>query len=330
MKISHLVWCSLLAVSSLAAQNLQVAPMVQPPSGTIQVVPQVKKPEAKALQAQAPLVTKITVEAEAVKAKAAPSVQPVVKNRQALKPFAVAPNGQGKGLPLAPAAPQAMQSVKVQPGLMPSALLPGTAATKSTKAEEADEVPSLVYLGESFTVPPLPANPGCPLEIKATIKNTGSNAYTGRLYAALVTLDGEGSIISTPYISGGTDVGLPAGQQQELTLVRWSGTLQFRLPLRWEFRGQIQTPLAQTTLDPDRELHLALPLTWDKATSLSHQSWNGSIREREGPFLSAPFYLDWWGGEFAFSLSDGRIVASSPDACTAWTQEFGETASAVP
>ena len=120
------------------------------------------------------------------------------------------------------------------------------------------------------------------------------------------------------------------GQQQELTLVRWSGTLQFRLPLRWEFRGQIQTPLAQTTLDPDRELHLALPLTWDKATSLSHQSWNGNIREREGPFLSAPFYLDWWGGEFAFSLSDGRIVASSPDACAAWTQEFGEKASASP
>lgn len=222
MKISHLVWCSLLAVSSLAAQNLQVAPMVQPPSGTIQVVPQVKKPEAKALQAQAPLVTKITVEAEAVKAKAAPSVQPVVKNRQNLKPFAVAPNGQGKGLQLAPAAPQAMQPVKVQPGLMPSALLPGTAATKSTKAEKADEVPSLVYLDEGFTVTPLPANPGCPLEIKATIKNTGSNAYTGRLYAALVTLDGEGNIISTLYISDGTDVGLPAGQQQELT---FTGTL---------------------------------------------------------------------------------------------------------
>ena len=70
------------------------------------------------------------------------------------------------------------------------------------------------------------------------------------------------------------------GQQQELTLVHWSGTLQFRLPLRWEFRGQIQTPLAQTTLDPDRELHLALPLTWDKTTSLSHQSWNGNIREQ--------------------------------------------------
>lgn len=120
------------------------------------------------------------------------------------------------------------------------------------------------------------------------------------------------------------------GQQQELTLVHWSGTLQFRLPLRWEFRGQIQTPLAQTTLDPDRELHLALPLTWDKATSLSHQSWNGNIREQEGPFLSAPFYLDWWGGEFAFSLSDGTIIASSSDACTAWTQEFGEKASASP
>lgn len=120
------------------------------------------------------------------------------------------------------------------------------------------------------------------------------------------------------------------GQQQELTLVHWSGTLQFRLPLRWEFRGQIQTPLAQTTLDPDRELHLALPLTWDKTTSLSHQSWNGNIREQEGPFLSAPFYLDWWGGEFAFSLSDGTIIASSSDACTAWTQEFGEKASASP
>lgn len=222
MKISHLLVCSLLAVSGLAAQNIQVAPMVQPPSGTIQVVPQVKKPEAKALQAQAPLVTKITVEAERAKAKAAPSAQPVVKNRQTLKPFAVAPNGQGKGLQLAPAAPQAMPSVKVQPGLMPSALLPGTAATKSTKTGEADEVPSLVYLDEGFTVTPLPANPGCPLEIKATIKNTGSNAYTGRLYAALVTLDGEGNIISAPYFSDGTDVGLPAGQQQELT---FTGTL---------------------------------------------------------------------------------------------------------
>ncbi len=223
MKISHLVWCSLLAVSSLAAQNLQVAPMVQPPSGTIQVVPQVKKPEAKALQAQAPLVTKITVEAEAVKAKVAPSVQPVVKNRQNLKPFAVAPNGQGKGLQLAPAAPQAMQPVKVQPGLMPSALLPGTAATKSMKAGEADEVPSLVYLDEGFTVTPLPANPGSPLEIKATIKNTGSNAYTGWLYAALVTLDGEGNITDIPYTSShGTAVDLPAGQQQELT---FTGTL---------------------------------------------------------------------------------------------------------
>lgn len=120
------------------------------------------------------------------------------------------------------------------------------------------------------------------------------------------------------------------GQQQELTLVHWSGTLQFRLPLRWEFRGQIQTPLAQTTLDPDCELHLTLPLTWDKTTSLSHQSWYGNIREQEGPFLSAPFYLDWWGGEFAFSLSDGTIIASSSDACTAWTQEFGEKASASP
>ena len=144
MKISHLLVCSLLAVSGLAAQNIQVAPTVQqPPSGM--TFSQVKKSEPKAaLQAQAPLVTKITVEAERAKAKAAPSVQPVVKNRQTLKPFAVAPNGQGKGLQLAPAAPQAMQPVKVQPGLMPSALLPGTAATKSTKTGEADEVPSLV------------------------------------------------------------------------------------------------------------------------------------------------------------------------------------------
>ena len=220
MKISHLVWCSLLAVSSLAAQNLQVAPMVQPPSGTIQVVPQVKKPEAKALQAQAPLVTKITVEAERAKAKAAPSVQPVVKNRQTLKPFAVAPHGQGKGLPLATAAPQAMPSVKVRPDLMPSALLPGAATAKSARAEEADEVPNLVYLDEGFTVSPLPANPGSPLEIKATIKNTGSNAYTGRLYAALVTLDGESNITNIPYISDGTAVGLPAGQIPLVSLNR--------------------------------------------------------------------------------------------------------------
>ena len=222
MKISHLVWCSLLAVSSLAAQNLQVAPVVQPPSGTVQVVPQVKKPETKALQTQAPLVTKITVEAEAAKAQAAPAAQPVVKNRQNLKPFAVAPNGQGKGLQLAPAAPQAMQPVKVQPGLMPSALLPGTAATKSTKTGEADEVPSLVYLDEGFTVSPLPANPGSPLEVKATIQNNGSTAYTGLLYAVLVILDGEGNVTDTPYFSDGTAVGLPAGQQQELT---FTGTL---------------------------------------------------------------------------------------------------------
>ncbi len=222
MKISHLVWCSLLAVSSLAAQNLQVAPMVQPPSGTIQVVPQVKKPETKALQTQAPLVTKITAEAEAAKAQATPAVQPVVKNRQALKPFAVAPHGQGKGLPLATAAPQAMPSVKVRPDLMPSALLPGAATAKSARAEEADEVPNLVYLDEGFTVSPSPANPGSPLEVKATIQNNGSTAYTGPLHAALVILDDGSNITDIPYISDGTAVGLPAGQQQELT---FTGTL---------------------------------------------------------------------------------------------------------
>ena len=113
------------------------------------------------------------------------------------------------------------------------------------------------------------------------------------------------------------------GQPPEFTLIRWDGALQFRPPFCWEFRGQIQTPLAPTSLDPERDLYLALPLTWDKTTSLSHQSWNGNVLLQDGPFLDPPFYLDWWGREFAFSLSDGTIVASSPEARAAWSQEFG-------
>ncbi|MGI6031787.1 MAG: helix-turn-helix domain-containing protein [Eubacteriales bacterium] len=103
------------------------------------------------------------------------------------------------------------------------------------------------------------------------------------------------------------------GAPQQYTVVRWKGRLLYQLPWRLEFRGQVQTPLAQTTLDPKRDMQLFIPLTWDRTTSVVHKGWYGNVHSWEGPFVEDAFYLDWWGKEFAFCLSDGSIVATSPE-----------------
>ena len=115
------------------------------------------------------------------------------------------------------------------------------------------------------------------------------------------------------------------GAPQGYTLVRWDGRLLFRLPGRLEFRGQVQIPLAQTTLDPERKLLLFLPLTRDKTSHVTHTGWYGNVQSQEGPFLEREFYLDWWGGEFAFLLSDGSVAATSRqahDALLDWLEEL--------
>ena len=113
------------------------------------------------------------------------------------------------------------------------------------------------------------------------------------------------------------------GFLQAYTVVRWEGRLQYRLPWRWEYWGHVQVPLVQVSVDPARDTQLAIPLKWDRVTRITHQSWYGNVRKEERPFIQSDcVYLDWFGNEFAFQLTDGSIIATSLTACSALEDEL--------
>ncbi len=114
------------------------------------------------------------------------------------------------------------------------------------------------------------------------------------------------------------------GIAQEHTLVRWDGKLQYLLPSRLEFRGQIQIPQAQATIDPSTDMTLFIPLESDQTSRIRHTSWSGNLHSEDGPFLENIVYLDWWGKEFALGLSDGSILATSQEAFEALKQEVAQ------
>lgn len=105
---------------------------------------------------------------------------------------------------------------------------------------------------------------------------------------------------------------------QTHTMVQWKGKLLYRLPCSLDFLGQVRTPQAQITLNPEHNLQIRLPLTWDQTTYVSRQSWTGNVHSQEGPFVKNEFYLDWWGKEFAFALTDGSVIATSQEAYDAF------------
>ncbi len=103
------------------------------------------------------------------------------------------------------------------------------------------------------------------------------------------------------------------GAPAEATLVRWKGVLRWRPPFLWEYRGQVQVPQSPVSLDPEHKPMLTIPLMPDGNTWVRHESWTGNVHREDGPFIGDQFCLDRRLEEFAFSLTDGSVVASSPE-----------------
>lgn len=158
-----------------------------------------------------------------------------------------------------------------------------------------------------------------PISLRTALQLIGGLAVLWVLLAFL-------GLIFLPVDRTQTAVVYRDGEPQAYTLVQWKGRLLYRLPWFLEFRGQVRTPLAQTTLDPEHQMHVWLTLDWDRTTSVHHTSWVGNVHTWERPFVENEFYLDWWGKEFAFALSDGSVVATSHEAYGAFQNQMNGTA----
>lgn len=150
-----------------------------------------------------------------------------------------------------------------------------------------------------------------PISVRSTLQLVGC-------MAVLLVLLSFFGLIFLPVNRTQTAMVYRDGETPAYTMVQWKGRLLYRLPWFLEFRGQIRTPLAQTTLDPEHQIQTWLTLDWDRTSFVRHTSWFGNIHAWEGPFVENKFYVDWWGKEFAFSLSDGSIVATSREAYNAF------------
>ena len=112
------------------------------------------------------------------------------------------------------------------------------------------------------------------------------------------------------------------GIQRETTMVRWDGVIRYRLPWRWEYQGRVQVPLSPVSMNDGHDVTLTIPLERDGSSVVTHQSWYGNVKSEEGPFVQNKFCLTASLTEFAFQLSDGTVVATSPAAYDKYAAAF--------
>ena len=109
------------------------------------------------------------------------------------------------------------------------------------------------------------------------------------------------------------------GEQIALTEVQADGWMTCGvLPWDLEYQGKFLTSLAGTS----ERVRLSIPLRMGEMHA-RHRAWSGNMILEDGPFIGDQFYLTPTMGEFAFCLTDGRIIATSWRAYAEYIERYG-------
>ena len=109
------------------------------------------------------------------------------------------------------------------------------------------------------------------------------------------------------------------GEQIALTEVQADGWMTCGvLPWDLEYQGKFLTSLVGTS----ERVRLSIPLRMGEMHA-RHRAWSGNMILEDGPFIGDQFYLTPTMGEFAFCLTDGRIIATSWRAYAEYIERYG-------
>ena len=102
------------------------------------------------------------------------------------------------------------------------------------------------------------------------------------------------------------------GVQTAVTEVEVHGGLR----LKWsgfEYWGELRVPLSRISMEPGRNLRYKIPIkNKNVPTHAVSKTWHGNLFETDRPFVGNDFCLTLWMRDFAFDLTDGRVIATTP------------------
>ncbi|WP_298030101.1 helix-turn-helix domain-containing protein [uncultured Dysosmobacter sp.] len=101
------------------------------------------------------------------------------------------------------------------------------------------------------------------------------------------------------------------GVQTSATEVQVEGSIRLSLsgPSYW---GKFHLPLDRISMEPERRLRFKIPITSEGLAHAASRRWTDNIFKTDRPFIGNNFCLTFFMREFAFNMTDGRIVATSP------------------
>ena len=116
------------------------------------------------------------------------------------------------------------------------------------------------------------------------------------------------------------------GVQTAVTEVEVDGSLRLGLT-GLEYWGSLKLPLSKLSMDPERELQYEIPISLtNDPTHVGRKSWFGNVFEEDRPFVGERFCPTLSMKNFAFDMTDDRVVATSP----AMYERYAQIYSAAP
>ena len=102
------------------------------------------------------------------------------------------------------------------------------------------------------------------------------------------------------------------GVQTAVTEVEVHGGIR----LDWagfEYWGELRVPLSRISMDPERKLRYEIPIRYQyEPAHATAKSWYGNVFEADRPFIGDNFCLTLFMRDFAFDMTDGRVIATTP------------------
>lgn len=102
------------------------------------------------------------------------------------------------------------------------------------------------------------------------------------------------------------------GIQTAVTEVEVDGSIRLGLA-GFEYWGQLKLPLDKISMEQERNLQYKIPIKLtDAPTHARSKTWFGNVFEEDRPFVGNNFYLTIFMRNFAFDMTDGRVIAATP------------------
>lgn len=102
------------------------------------------------------------------------------------------------------------------------------------------------------------------------------------------------------------------GVQTAVTEVEVAGYLRLKMA-GLIYCGRIKVPLSKSSLEEKTDLRYEIPIEpGGKATSPTSKRWHGNLFPAERPFVGETFCLTPGMRDFAFTMTDGHVVATTP------------------